>query len=74
MSSLKNLARKGLSDGLLPVHHQTITWTKINSLSIRSLGINFIDFFLNQNTMISIPEFAFENVYKMLAIFQAPIC
>ena len=53
----------GSGHGLLPVRHQTITWTSAGLLSIGLLETNFSD--LNENPIIFIQENAFENIWQI---------
>ena len=62
-------------NGLSPGRRQAITWTNAGILVIGTLGINFSEIYLNQNSNIFIQENAFENVIKKLtAIVSQPQC
>ena len=61
----------GPGNGLSPVQAQAITWTNVNTLSIRTLGIILQN--LNQDTNIFIHKNTIENgVCKITAIMPQP--
>ena len=58
----------GSGNGLVPVHHQAITWTSDDLLSIGPSGKNFNEILI-KNTELSSQESAFEIVIcNMVAI------
>ena len=49
-------------NGLLPGHHQAITWTNVYLWQIWIIGVKLNQWNLNQNSTIFIQENTFENV------------
>ena len=59
----------GSGNGLLPVRHQAITWTNVDLLSIRPLGINFSEI------RIKIYNFSFTKMHlEMSSVKWGPFC
>ena len=66
---VSELGTIGSGDGLSPVRHQAITWTNAVLLSIRLLGMNFSEIWIETQ------NFSFMKMHlKMLSVKWRPFC